>query len=108
MATKKEEERGSYKLIEERFGVKAYISEEEIVALLTILEKHGIELGNIIIRGTPWPVWLAGTAKAPTDQAADLILSLVGLRYQCQVSPYGLPAVEGVLVNFANNAELGG
>ncbi len=108
MATEKPEERGSYKLIEERFGVKAFISEEELLALLAISEKQGIELGNIIIRGIPVPIWLAGTAKASTDQAADLIMSLVGLRYQCQVFPYGIPVIDGVLVNFETNAEFGG
>ena len=87
MSAEKAEERGSYKLIEERFGVKAYISEEELLALLAISESEGVELGNIIIRGIPVPIWLAGTAKATSEKAADLIMSLVKLRYQWVAYP---------------------
>jgi hypothetical protein len=104
----KAEERGSSKLIEERFGVKTFISDDELLALVAISERSGVELGNIIIRGIPAPTWLAGTVKATSEQAADLVLSLIKLRYRCDVFPYGIPVIDGVLVNFASSAEFGG
>ena len=108
MSSEMSQERGSQKMIEERFGVKTFISEEELTELFKIVERDGIELGDILVRGTPVPVWLSGTFKAPAEHATDLVLSLIKLRYRCDVFPYGIPVVDGVLVNFANQGRFGG
>ncbi len=107
MSSEAPQERGSRKMIEERFGVKAFIGENELTELLKIVEQEGIELGNILVRGQPAPDWMSGTFKVQLERAADPVLSLIKLRYRCDVFPYGIPVINGVLVNFETAGQPG-
>jgi hypothetical protein len=82
-------------------------AEERGSSRLALSQSSGVEPGNSIIRGIPVPTWLAGTVKATSEQAADPVLSLLKLRSRCDVFPYAVPAIDGVLGDVAGGAECG-
>ena len=94
-------------MLEERFGTRTSIPEEVLQRLIEILEKTGLELGNIWINGQPAPDAIFGTLKAPVQMTADLVKSFVDLRLRCDFFPYGIPAVDSVLINFGTPQQFG-
>lgn len=94
--------RGSVKLLQERWGTP--ISNEEIERLVSILDRDGIQVEDILCKGTPRPDVISVKASVSAGTVGDLttdILRFRDLRARGIVYfPKGIPWPELLEANF--------
>ena len=94
-------QRGSRKLLEERFGVRGDITPEEITRLIDILDQSDIEVSSLLTKGIPPVVdMITGEARVSLNRAGELVAALAQLGFHIDVFPNGIPAVDAASLRF--------
>jgi plasmid maintenance system antidote protein VapI len=94
--------RGSEKLIRERFGEPAVISEDDVAKIMKIVDRDDIVLERWWWKGQPAIDALAGTISVPRQQVGEVINSLIDskIQFEFRVFPKGIPYPEELIVSF--------